>query len=131
MVQGQTHSFNFFYLSVLRTPTMRTLSETSNDHALRFTRTRNHGNTLVHLLHCLSLSACQFESTFPPAAHLLPSQSQQGGQFGHHLRLSNFLERISRPSCEALYATNTSHYKQVTFLHEYPCMEFLPAKNAQ
>jgi hypothetical protein len=32
--------------------------------------------------------------------------------FGH--------ERISRPSCEPLYATNTSHRKQETFLYEYP-----------
>jgi hypothetical protein len=29
----------------------------------------------------------------------------------HHLRLSNVLERISRPSCESLYATDTSHRK--------------------
>jgi hypothetical protein len=28
---------------------------------------------------------------------------------GQHLLLSNVLERISRPSCEPLYATNTSH----------------------
>jgi hypothetical protein len=39
---------------------------------------------------------------------------------GHHLRLSNVLERISRPRCEALYATNTSHRKQETFPYEYP-----------
>jgi hypothetical protein len=39
---------------------------------------------------------------------------------GHHLRLSNILERISRPSCEPLYATNTSHLKQETFIYECP-----------
>jgi hypothetical protein len=39
---------------------------------------------------------------------------------GHHLRLSNVLERISRLSCEPLYATNTSHRKQGPFLYEYP-----------
>jgi hypothetical protein len=39
---------------------------------------------------------------------------------GHHLRLSNVLERISRPSCTPLYATNTSHHKQETFIYEYP-----------
>jgi hypothetical protein len=38
----------------------------------------------------------------------------------HQLRLSNVLERISRPSCEPFYATNTSHRKQETFLYEYP-----------
>jgi hypothetical protein len=37
----------------------------------------------------------------------------------HHLRLSNGLERISRPSCEPVYATNTSHRKQETLLYEY------------
>jgi hypothetical protein len=39
---------------------------------------------------------------------------------GHHLRLSNVLERPPRPSCDPLYATNTSHRKQETFLYEYP-----------
>jgi hypothetical protein len=39
---------------------------------------------------------------------------------GHHLRVSNVLERISRPSCEPLYAINASHRKQEKFLYEYP-----------
>jgi hypothetical protein len=51
---------------------------------------------------------------------LLLSQSQQGDLVGHHLRLSNILERISRPSCQLLYVTNTSHHKQEIFLYEYP-----------
>jgi hypothetical protein len=55
---------------------MRKLSETSNNHALYCML--NHGNTLVQLLHCLSLSSCQLESPLPPAAQLLLSQSQQG-----------------------------------------------------
>jgi hypothetical protein len=80
----------------------------------------NYGNTLVQLLHCLSLSSCQFEWTLPPGAQLLLSQSQQGDLVGHRLRLSNFLQRISRPNCEPLYATNTSHRKYGTFLYEYP-----------
>jgi hypothetical protein len=34
--------------------------------------------------------------------------------------------------CEPLYATNTSHRKQETFLYEYPFQEvLLPTKNAQ
>jgi hypothetical protein len=68
----------------------------------------------------LSLSSCQLESTLPPAAQLLLSQSQQGDLVGHHLRLSNVLKRICRPSCESLYATNTTHCKQETFHYEYP-----------
>jgi hypothetical protein len=39
---------------------------------------------------------------------------------GHHLRLSNVLERISRPSCETLYVIKTSHCTEETFLYEYP-----------
>jgi hypothetical protein len=38
----------------------------------------------------------------------------------HHLRLSKALERIFRPRCEPLYATDTSNCKQETFLYEYP-----------
>jgi hypothetical protein len=45
----------------------------------------------------------------PPRPHLV----------GHNLRLSNVLERISRPSCERLYATNTSHRRQEICLYEY------------
>jgi hypothetical protein len=38
-------------------------------------------------------------------------------------------ERISRTSCEPLYATNTSHRKQETFLCEYPLhWVFLPTE---
>jgi hypothetical protein len=37
----------------------------------------------------------------------------------HHSLLSNGLERISRPICVPLSATNTSHRKQETFLHVY------------
>jgi hypothetical protein len=62
---------------------------------------------------------CQWDETrsvevflplFQPLPHLV----------GHHLRLWNVLERIFRPSCEPLYATNTSNHKQKIFLYEYP-----------
>jgi hypothetical protein len=36
---------------------------------------------------------------------------------GHHLRHSNVLMRISRPSCEPLYETYF-HHNQETFLYE-------------
>jgi hypothetical protein len=45
--------------------------------------------------------------------------AQQGDLVEHHLRLSNVLERISRPTCEPLYVADTSHHKQETFLYEY------------
>jgi hypothetical protein len=38
----------------------------------------------------------------------------------HYLRFSNVFERISWPSCEHIYATNTSHCKLKTFIYEYP-----------
>jgi hypothetical protein len=104
MFQGQIHSVHFFLdPSVLWAPTVRTLSETSNDHALCCTL--NHGNTLVLLLHCLSLSSSQLESTLSPAAQLLLSQSQHGDLVGHHLRLSHIFERISRPTYEQTLPT--------------------------
>jgi hypothetical protein len=104
-----------------------TFSETSNDHALCCVL--HHGHTPVQLLHCLPLSSCQIEWTLPPASQLFLSQSQQSYLVRHHLRLSNLLERISRPSCEQLYVTNTSHRKQETFLNEYPFhWDLMPTK---
>jgi hypothetical protein len=55
--------------SVLWAPTVHTLYETSNNHILCCML--NHGNTLMQLLHCLSLSSCQLDSALPPAAQLL------------------------------------------------------------
>jgi hypothetical protein len=113
MLQGQTHSVNFSLdPSLLWAPTVRTLSENSNDHALYCML--NHGNILVQLLRCLSLSSCQLESATPPANQLLLSQSQEGDLVGHHLRRSNVLENISRPSCELFYSTNIAHHEQET-----------------
>jgi hypothetical protein len=103
---ARTGPFGSFFLdpSVIWAPTVRTLSETSKDHALCCML--NHGNTLVQLLHCLSLSSCQLESTLPPAEQLILQQSQQGYLVGYHLRLSNVLERVSQSSCE-LFARQT------------------------
>jgi hypothetical protein len=51
---------------------------------------------------------------------------------GHHLRFSNVLESISPPSCEPLYAINTSHRKHEIFLYEYPFhWIFVPQRKAQ
>jgi hypothetical protein len=55
-----------------------------------------------------------------------------GPPAGHHLRLSNVPERTSRPNCELLYTTNTSHPKQEIFLYKYPLYwVLLPTKYAQ
>jgi hypothetical protein len=118
MLQGQTHSIFFLDPQDLWAPTMRILSETSNNRAVYCML--NHGSTLVQLLHYLSLSSCQLESTLPPAAQLHWSQSQLGDLVRHHLWLLNSIERISWPSCAPRYAANTSHHKQETFLYEYP-----------
>jgi hypothetical protein len=107
---------------------MRILSETSNNHALCCMP--NHVNTLVQSLYCLSLSSCQPESTLPPAVQLLLLQSQQRDLVRHQLWLSDVTERISWSSCEPLYATNSSHPKQETFLYEYPLHQvLLPTEN--
>jgi hypothetical protein len=126
---ARTHPFGSLFLnpSVLWAPTTCTHSKTSNDHALYCML--NHGDTLVQLLHCLPLSSHQLKSTVPSAAQLLLSQSQQDDLVEHHLLLLIVLERISRPRCEPLYATNTSHHKQETFLYEYPLHRvLLPTK---
>jgi hypothetical protein len=106
---------------------VRTRSENSNDYALCCML--NHGNTVVRLLRCLSLSSCQLESTLPPAAQLLLSQSQQGDLVGHYLRFSNVPERISRPSWEPLYATNTSHRNQKHFFMNILCIQYFCPQN--
>jgi hypothetical protein len=86
----------------------------------------------VESLHCLSFSSCQLKLTFPLAAQFLLSQSQQRDLVGHHLWLSNSLERISRPSCELLYKTNDSHHKQESFFMNILFIESIcPQKNAQ
>jgi hypothetical protein len=97
---------------------MPTLSEASNDHALCCML--NHGSVLVELLHC------QLESTLPPAAQLLLSQSQQGDLVGYHLRLSNILEILYRPSCEPLYVANASHRIQEIFMNILCSESFCP-----
>jgi hypothetical protein len=48
------------------------------------------------------------------------SAAEQGDLVVHHLRLSKVLERISRPTCEPLYATNTSHREEETFIYDCP-----------
>jgi hypothetical protein len=45
---------------------------------------------------------------------------------GHHLRLSNVLERISGPSCGPLYPTNTSNRKQEIFMNNLRSESFCP-----
>jgi hypothetical protein len=93
MLQGQIQSVFFSWSFSSRGTHWGTLFETSVDYALCCMI--NHGITLVQLLCCLSLSSCHIESTLPPAAQLLLSQSQQGDLVGHHLWLLNILERIS------------------------------------
>jgi hypothetical protein len=124
--------FGSFFLdpSVLLAPIVLTFSETSNDHALCCML--NHGNTLVQLLHCLSLSSCQLESTLPSAAQVLLSQSQQDDLVEHHMWISNLLEIISRPSCEPLMRQTLPTVNRKYFFMNILCIEtFCSQKNAQ
>jgi hypothetical protein len=83
----------------------------------------NHGTTLVQLLHCISSN-----QLFNPLHSCFLSISK-GDQVRHHLWLSNVLERISRPGCETLYATNTSQRKQERFFMNILSIEsFCPQK---
>jgi hypothetical protein len=125
MLQGQTHSINFFLIlpSVLWSHTMHTHFKTSNNRTLCCML--NHGDTLLQFLFCLSLSSCQFESTFTPPAQLLLLESQPADLIRHHLWLLKALERISWLNCELLCATNMSHHKQETFIYECPLLCFL------
>jgi hypothetical protein len=98
---------------------VRTLPETSNNHALCCIL--NPVNTLVQLLHSLSSSSCQFESIIPPSAKLLLSQSQQSDLLGYHLRLSRTsLRRFIDPAVNRFTAINISDRKQEALLYEYP-----------
>jgi hypothetical protein len=45
----------------------------------------------------------------------------------HHFTSASTAKRLP-PSCEPLYATNTSHRKQETFLYKPLCSEFLPTE---
>jgi hypothetical protein len=65
------------------------------------------------------------ESTPSSAAQLLLPQSQHGHLVDLHLHISIVLKRISRPSCDPLYATNTSYPKRETFLYKYPLQEVI------
>jgi hypothetical protein len=57
MLQGQTHSVRFF----------RSFSSLGTQRAhFPKLQTLNHGNTLVQLLHCPTLSSCQLTQLLPP-----------------------------------------------------------------
>jgi hypothetical protein len=93
---------------------------------------QNHANNTVSLL---PTAAYRYPPLLLPAPvssnplfqplqsffRLLLSQYRRYRQYDLvcHQRLSNVRKRISRPSCEPLYAKNTSHRKQETFLYEY------------
>jgi hypothetical protein len=80
-------------------------------------------NTVVQLLHCLSLPPVSSNQLFHPPAQLLLSQSQEGNLVGHHLWFSNVLERISLPSCKLLYVINFSTINRKHFFMNILCIE--------
>jgi hypothetical protein len=68
--------------------------------------------TLIHLSHRFTRASKSTTEKSQSLTHLV----------GPHLRLSDVLERISRPNCEPLYATNTSHRKQNTIVIAILCI---------
>jgi hypothetical protein len=75
---------------------------------------------------CSNLEKNIYFSTYPPPTLIHLSQSVEIQSFDcclSHFSISvptsSSPERLP-PSCDKLYATNTSHHKQETFLYEYP-----------
>jgi hypothetical protein len=73
----------------------------------------------------LNISSTSIDTFVPSLYQCVETRSKEVSwllsQLLPHGRFSlSFLERISRPSCEPLYATNTSRRKQETFLYECP-----------
>jgi hypothetical protein len=70
--------------------------------------------TLIHLSH-------RFTSASKPAAQSISTvvSATSAPQF-QPLRHQRNVCHVSRPSCEPLYMTDTSHSKQEAFLYEYP-----------
>jgi hypothetical protein len=59
--------------------------------------------------------ALQFVETHSTEVLWLLSQQPLPHLLGHHLQFSNALKRICQPSCEPVYATNTSYRTEETF----------------
>jgi hypothetical protein len=72
----------------------------------------------------LDISSTNIDTLFPSLNQCLKTSSTEifvsVAIWKGDLRLSNALERISRPCCESLYPTNTSHRKHEICLHDYP-----------
>jgi hypothetical protein len=117
MFQGQTHLVHFFLILQFSGHPPCTHFPKFQSCIMLYAKPWEHSSAVATPF---TLSSCQLESTLPPAAQLLLSQSQLADLVRHHLRLSNVCERISQLSCEPLYMTNTSHPKQEIFLYEYP-----------
>jgi hypothetical protein len=115
-LQGQTHAIHSFSLLQF------------SEHPPRLRCMMLHASEVATLSVVILLSA-RINSSIR-CSTVVSVAISTGDLVGHHMRLSNVIERISRPSCEPLYATNTSHRKQETFLYEYPPhWVFLPTKS--
>jgi hypothetical protein len=106
---------------------VRTYSDNSNDHA--FCCMLNHGNTLVQLLHCLSVSSCQLDSTLAPTAQLLMSQSQErdlmGIICGFRTPFREFLDSVMSPFMrQTLPTVDRKHF----FMNIFCIDSFCPQK---
>jgi hypothetical protein len=92
----------------------------------------NLGNTIVQLLHCLSLSSCQFKSALTPAALLLLLESKLGTWSGiicdFWRSLREFLDPIvNRFMQQTLPTINKKYF----FMNILCIVSFFPQKNAQ
>jgi hypothetical protein len=83
----------------------------------------------VQLLRCLLLSSSQLESTLPPPAQWLLSQSQHGNLSGIICNFWTSLREFPWPSCEPLYMVITSHWKQEHLFMNILCIESFYPQN--
>jgi hypothetical protein len=83
----------------------------------------------------LDISSTNTDTPAPRCTSVLkPTEYKSFDFYVNHFRTSDFylfISEISATKVELLYATNTSHRKQETFLYEYPLhwVLFLTKKN--
>jgi hypothetical protein len=114
MLRGRTHSVHFFSILQFSGHSFRNLKRSC---IMLHTKPWEHSSIVATLSVVILLSARIHPSACCTVDSAAISTRRPGRQ---QLRLSNIVQRISRPNCELFYATNTSDRKQEIYLYEYP-----------
>jgi hypothetical protein len=130
----ETHSIHFSWsISSLGTHCVHTLWNFKRSCIMLYAKPWEHPSAVATLSIIILLSAQIDSSTCLYRCFCRILNGETWDLVGHYLWLMKVLERISWPSCELLYTTNTPHCKHETFLYEYPLYRVLlppPQKNA-